>query len=105
MARDTDLCRIDLLPRHARGHPCQIHGTGGQQILTSNVHDAIVATLSFIDLTLIANLVLIVLYTGYSSFVSRLNIDEGTVKANETAAEIALEIGLGSRLLAQHLPT
>lgn len=48
----------------------------GQQILTINMHDAIVATLSFIDLTLIANLVLIVLYTGYSSFVSRLNIDE-----------------------------
>ena len=41
-----------------------------------NVHDAVVATLSFIDLALIANLVLIVLYTGYASFVSRLNIEE-----------------------------
>lgn len=41
-----------------------------------NVHDAIVATLSFIDLTLIANLVLIVLFTGYASFVSKLNIDD-----------------------------
>ena len=41
-----------------------------------NVHDAVVATLSFIDLALVANLVLIVLYTGYASFVSRLTIDE-----------------------------
>jgi len=41
-----------------------------------SVHDAIVATLSFIDLALIANLVLIVLYTGYASFVSKLDIDD-----------------------------
>jgi len=40
------------------------------------VHDAVVATLSFIDLALIANLILIVLYTGYASFVSRLSIEE-----------------------------
>ena len=47
----------------------------GKQALTLNMHDATVATLSFIDLALIANLVLIVLYTGYSSFVSSLNIE------------------------------
>ena len=43
---------------------------------TITVHDAVVATLSFIDLALIANLILIVLYTGYASFVSRLSIEE-----------------------------
>jgi uncharacterized protein (TIGR00645 family) len=47
-----------------------------RQLLVINVHDAIVATLSFIDLALIANLVLIVLFTGYVSFVSKLNIDD-----------------------------
>lgn len=46
------------------------------QIPQITAHDAIVATLSFIDLALIANLVLIVLFTGYASFVSKLNIDE-----------------------------
>ncbi|WP_250893576.1 YqhA family protein [Croceibacterium selenioxidans] len=48
------------------------------RLLTINVHDAVVATLSFIDLALIANLILIVLYTGYVSFVSRINIEEHT---------------------------
>lgn len=41
---------------------------------TLTVHEAVVATLSFIDLTLIVNLVLIVLYTGYENFVSKLGI-------------------------------
>lgn len=41
---------------------------------TANLHDAVIAILSLIDLTLIANLVLIVLYSGYESFVSRLDI-------------------------------
>lgn len=45
------------------------------QIAVANLHDAVVAILSLIDLVLIANLVLIVLYTGYDSFVSRLDID------------------------------
>lgn len=42
---------------------------------TANLHDAVVTILSLIDLTLIANLVLIVLYTGYESFVSKLDIE------------------------------
>lgn len=46
------------------------------QIPHITAHDAIVATLSFIDLALIANLVLIVMFTGYASFVSKLNIDD-----------------------------
>lgn len=48
----------------------------GRQLLTLNVHDAVVATLSFIDLALIANLVLIVLFTGYETFVSKLDIED-----------------------------
>jgi uncharacterized protein (TIGR00645 family) len=48
----------------------------GAALPTISVHDAVVATLSVIDLALIANLILIVLYTGYVSFVSRLSIEE-----------------------------
>ena len=43
---------------------------------TITVHDAVVATLSFIDLALIANLILIVLYTGYENFISSLDISD-----------------------------
>lgn len=43
---------------------------------TANLHDAVIAILSLIDLSLIANLVLIVLFTGYDSFVSRLDLDD-----------------------------
>ena len=42
----------------------------------ANLHDAVIAILSLIDLALIANLVLIVLFTGYDSFVSRLDIED-----------------------------
>lgn len=47
-----------------------------EKLPTANLHDAIVAILSLIDLALIANLVLIVLFTGYDNFVSRLDIEE-----------------------------
>ena len=47
-----------------------------EKVPTADLHDAVVAILSLIDLALIANLVLIVLYTGYESFVSRLDIEE-----------------------------
>ena len=39
--------------------------------------DAILVTLSLIDLTLAGNLILIVLFSGYENFVSKLNIDDG----------------------------
>jgi len=42
---------------------------------TADLHNAVIMILSLIDLALIANLVLIVLFTGYDSFVSRLDID------------------------------
>jgi len=45
-------------------------------LLTISIHDGVVATLSFIDLALIANLILIVLFTGYETFVSSLDIRE-----------------------------
>lgn len=40
------------------------------------VHEAVLATLGFIDVALIVNLVLIVIFTGYENFVSKLDIDE-----------------------------
>jgi uncharacterized protein (TIGR00645 family) len=43
-------------------------------LVTISIHDGVVATLSFIDLALIANLILIVLFTGYETFVSSLDI-------------------------------
>ena len=45
-------------------------------IASTNLHDAMVSILSLVDLTLIANLVLIVLFTGFDSFISRLQIDD-----------------------------
>ena len=47
----------------------------GSQIFTLSLHQAAVAVLAFVDLALIANLVLIVVFVGYESFVSRLNIE------------------------------
>ena len=44
------------------------------QVPTANLHDAVIAILSLIDLALISNLVLIVLFTGYDSFISRLDV-------------------------------
>lgn len=38
--------------------------------------DAVLAVLSLIDLTLAGNLVLIVIFSGYSNFVSKLDIDD-----------------------------
>lgn len=47
------------------------------QILTLTPEQAILVVLSLIDLTLAANLLLIVLFSGYESFVSRLDFDVG----------------------------
>ena len=48
----------------------------GGQLMVLTVHQAAVATLAFIDLALLANLVLIVIFVGYENFVSKLEIDE-----------------------------
>jgi uncharacterized protein (TIGR00645 family) len=47
-----------------------------QQVMTLSFHDTAVAVVAFIDLALIANLVLIVIFVGYENFVSRLDLDE-----------------------------
>ena len=48
----------------------------GGHVFDLTVHQAAVAVLAFIDIALIANLVLIVIFVGYENFVSRLDIDE-----------------------------
>ncbi len=48
------------------------------QALTMTSEDAILAILTLIDLTLAANLLLIVLFSGYETFVSKLNISDAT---------------------------
>ena len=45
------------------------------QIPNVSPHDAILGSLSLIDLTLTCNLLLIVLISGYENFVSKINID------------------------------
>lgn len=42
------------------------------------VDDMILATLALIDLSLAANLVIVVLFAGYENFVSKLHLKEGT---------------------------
>ncbi|MCG6121489.1 MAG: TIGR00645 family protein [Microvirga sp.] len=46
------------------------------QTFTLSVDDVILACLTLIDLSLAANLLLIVLFSGYETFVSRLDIGE-----------------------------
>ena len=47
------------------------------QVLDMSADKAILAALTLIDLTLAANLLVIVLFSGYESFVSKLDIAEG----------------------------
>jgi uncharacterized protein (TIGR00645 family) len=44
-------------------------------LITGNDHDTILGVLGLVDLTLVANLVLIVMFSGYESFVSRIDSD------------------------------
>ena len=46
------------------------------QALTMSAETAILAALSLIDLTLAANLLLIVIFSGYENFVSRLDVGD-----------------------------
>jgi uncharacterized protein (TIGR00645 family) len=46
------------------------------QILTMTSEDTILAVLTLIDLTLAGNLLLIVLFSGYENFVSKLDIED-----------------------------
>lgn len=49
-----------------------------QQAFTMTAEDAILAALTLIDLSLAANLLLIVLFSGYENFVSKLDITDTT---------------------------
>jgi uncharacterized protein (TIGR00645 family) len=46
-------------------------------MMVESSDDAILVVLSLIDLTLAGNLLLIVLFSGYENFVSKLNINDG----------------------------
>jgi uncharacterized protein (TIGR00645 family) len=46
------------------------------QIMTMTAENAILVVLTLIDLTLAANLLLIVLFSGYENFISKLDIPE-----------------------------
>ncbi len=48
------------------------------QVLTMTSDRAILVVLTLIDLTLAANLLLIVLFSGYENFVSKLDVAEGS---------------------------
>jgi uncharacterized protein (TIGR00645 family) len=48
-----------------------------QTVTEMAVEDIILASLTLIDLTLAANLLLIVLFSGYENFVSKLDVDDG----------------------------
>mgnify|MGYP001042697253 CR=1 FL=1 len=47
------------------------------QVMTMDADKAILVILTLIDLSLAANLVLIVIYSGYESFVSKLDVFDG----------------------------
>jgi uncharacterized protein (TIGR00645 family) len=47
------------------------------QVMTMSAEDMILAALTLIDLTLAANLLLIVLFSGYENFVSKFDFDAG----------------------------
>lgn len=51
-------------------------------ILEMNESQLILKLLTFIDLTLVGSLTIIVMFSGYDNFVSRLDIEEGTEKLN-----------------------
>ena len=47
------------------------------QVMTLTAEEMILMCLSLIDLTLAANLLLIVMFSGYENFVSRLEVEDG----------------------------
>jgi len=50
------------------------------QLLDMDESDLILKVLSLIDLTMVGSLIVIVMFSGYENFVSRLDIDESTEK-------------------------
>ena len=58
---------------------------------TMKYDEAILAALTLIDMSLAANLLVIVLFSGYENFVSKFDIDTGTDRPNGTAAGVFRE--------------
>ncbi len=52
------------------------------KVLTMSADDGILSILSLIDLSLAANLLLIVLFSGYETFVSKLHVEDETDRPN-----------------------
>jgi len=53
------------------------------QVLTLSAEDVILVCLTLIDLSLAANLLLIVMFSGYENFVSKMNIDRDHADRSE----------------------
>lgn len=49
-------------------------------VLEMNESDLVLKLLTLIDLTMVGSLIVIVMFSGYENFVSRLDIEEGTEK-------------------------
>ena len=52
----------------------------GGHVLSGGADEITIGVLSLIDLSLMANLVLMVIFAGYESFISRLDVGEGGVR-------------------------
>ncbi len=51
-------------------------------ILDATEADLVLVTLSLIDLALVGGLLVMVMFSGYENFISRIDLDEGTDKLN-----------------------
>jgi len=51
-------------------------------ILSSTEADLVLVSLSLIDLSLVGGLLVMIMFSGYENFVSRIDLDEGTDKLN-----------------------
>lgn len=49
-------------------------------ILSASANEITISILSLIDLSLMANLLLMVIFAGYESFISRIDVGEGTAR-------------------------
>jgi len=67
------------------------------QALTMTAETAIIAVLTVIDLTFVANLLLIVIFSGYETFISKLDLGEGAERPAWIGVDFA---GLKMKLIA-----
>jgi len=50
-----------------------------RNILQTDTHDVLLGILGLLDLTLLANLILIVIFAGYENFVSKIEVADGDI--------------------------